>query len=180
MTLSQWHPILGLAILLAIAPAAQAQPAPQVQPAPPSPTVPQAKSAPPAQPAAQAQRNPHAGYVYPAGGRQGDTFQVTVGGQFLDGVSEVHVSGVGVKATVVEYIKPMPPQQATQLRDKLKELQDKKAAALGLPAPAAPGSAPPAPASSAPAAPPAAGRGGRGGRGPQGPIVAAWFIVIKQ
>jgi hypothetical protein len=156
VTLSQWHPILGLAILLAIAPAAQAQPAPQVQPAPPSPTVPQAKSAPPAQPAAQAQRNPHAGYVYPAGGRQGDTFQVTVGGQFLDGVSEVHVSGVGVKATVVEYIKPMPPQQATQLRDKLKELQDKKAAALGLPAPAAPGSAPPAPASSAPAAPPAA------------------------
>ena len=33
------------------------------------------------------QQAPHIGYVYPAGGRQGTTFQVTVGGQFLDGVT---------------------------------------------------------------------------------------------
>jgi len=31
-------------------------------------------------PAVQAQNAPHIGYVYPAGGRQGTTFQVVVGG----------------------------------------------------------------------------------------------------
>ena len=36
------------------------------------------------------------GYVYPAGGRQGTTFQVTIGGQNLDGAAEVFVSGGGV------------------------------------------------------------------------------------
>jgi hypothetical protein len=100
----------------------------------------------------QAQRDPHIGYVYPAGGRLGETFQVTVGGQFLDGVSDVRVSGAGVTAKVVEYIKPMSGQEATQLRDKLKELQEKRAAALGLPMPnpAAPPKAPPkAPAADA-------------------------------
>ena len=49
---------------------------------------------------------PHIGYVYPAGGRQGTTFQVTVGGQHLAGVSRAFVSGGGVQATVVEYVKP--------------------------------------------------------------------------
>src|ERR1035438_3927613 len=43
------------------------------------------------------QQIPHAGYAYPAGGRQGITFEITVGGQFLDGVksairSEEHTS----------------------------------------------------------------------------------------
>ena len=38
---------------------------------------------------------PHIGYVYPAGGRQGTTFQVVVGGQFLDGVNDACVSGDG-------------------------------------------------------------------------------------
>ena len=38
------------------------------------------------------------GYVYPAGGRQGATFQVAVGGQFLDGVTNAYVSGAGVRA----------------------------------------------------------------------------------
>jgi hypothetical protein len=31
------------------------------------------------------QTTPHIGYVYPAGGRQGTTFQLTLGGQFLKG-----------------------------------------------------------------------------------------------
>ena len=73
--------------------------------------------------------NPRIGYVYPAGGRQGATFQVTVGGQQLEGVDEVIISGTGVKGTVVEHIKPLTPAQGLILRDKLKELQDKKAAA---------------------------------------------------
>ena len=47
-----------------------------------------------AAPAAQAQQNPpHAGYVYPAGGRQGDTFRVTVGGQYLERTTNVYYLG---------------------------------------------------------------------------------------
>lgn len=78
---------------------------------------------------AQQQITPHAGYVYPAGGRQGATFEVIVGGQFLDGAASVLVSGGGVQATVVEHVKPLTPAQANTLRDQLKELMAKRAAA---------------------------------------------------
>jgi hypothetical protein len=68
---------------------------------------------------------PHVGYVYPAGGRQGATFEVTLGGQFLDGVNSVRISGVGVRASVVAHVKPPTPVQINQLRRKLKDLTDK-------------------------------------------------------
>jgi hypothetical protein len=71
---------------------------------------------------AQQQQIPHAGYAYPAGGRQGTTFEITVGGQFLDGVKSAIVSGAGVEATVVDHFKPLTPAQAAQLRDQAKEL----------------------------------------------------------
>jgi hypothetical protein len=77
-------------------------------------------------PGALAQRNPHIGYIYPAGGRQDTTLQITVGGQYLDGVSRAYVSGDGVGATVVEHVKPLTPKQANELRGKLRELQKKK------------------------------------------------------
>ena len=75
--------------------------------------------------AAQQQQLPHAGYVYPAGGRQGTTFEITVGGQFLDGVKSAIVSGAGVEASVVEYVKPLTGGQAGELRDQVKELTAK-------------------------------------------------------
>src|ERR1019366_3961586 len=74
---------------------------------------------------AQQQQMPHAGYVYPAGGRQGTTFEITVGGQFLDGAKSASVSGAGVQATVVDHFKPLTPAQAAQLRDQAKELSEK-------------------------------------------------------
>ena len=74
---------------------------------------------------AQQQQIPHAGYAYPAGGRQGTTFEITVGGQFLDGVKSAVVSGAGVEATVVEHVKPLTPAQAGELRDQVKELSAK-------------------------------------------------------
>jgi hypothetical protein len=74
---------------------------------------------------AQQQQIPHAGYVYPAGGRQGTSFEVTVGGQFLDGVKTALISGAGVQATVVDHFKPLTPAQAAQLRDQAKELSEK-------------------------------------------------------
>jgi hypothetical protein len=72
-----------------------------------------------------AQQTPHVAYVYPAGGRQGTTFQVTVGGQFLAAVSNAFVSGAGIQAAVVEYNRPMQQKEFTDLREQLKKLQDK-------------------------------------------------------
>ena len=79
-----------------------------------------------AAPAVQAQQNPpHAGYAYPAGGRQGDTVRVTVGGQFLERTTNAYVSGRGIQAKVVECIKPLTPKQVNDLRERLDELRKK-------------------------------------------------------
>ena len=50
---------------------------------------------------------PQLGYVYPAGGAQGTTFRVEAGGQSLRNVDGVRVSGAGVRAEVVEYVRSM-------------------------------------------------------------------------
>ncbi len=71
------------------------------------------------------QSSPHIGYVYPAGGRQGTSIQVTVGGQFLTGVTKAFVSGAGVRATVVEYVKPMTQKEFNRLRERMQELRKK-------------------------------------------------------
>jgi len=63
------------------------------------------------------------GYVYPAGGARGDSFEVTVGGQFLKGVTDVYFSGKGVTAKIVEYIKPLSKKQIMDLRKKFNMLQ---------------------------------------------------------
>ena len=79
-----------------------------------------------------AQNSPHVGYVYPAGGQRGATVQVKIGGQYLDGVAGVYVSGSNVRATVVELTKPLTQKQVNELREKLQELmkKDKDAAVL--------------------------------------------------
>ena len=76
-------------------------------------------------PAAQGQQRntPHAGYVYPAGGQHGSTVQVEVGGQFLDGVTSVLVSGSGLHARVIEHNKPLTGRELNDLRDQLQELR---------------------------------------------------------
>lgn len=74
------------------------------------------------------QFTPHVGYVYPAGGRQGTSFEITVGGQFLDGVNNAYVSGNGVQLSLVEYNKPISQGQFNKLRDELQELTEKKSA----------------------------------------------------
>lgn len=52
-------------------------------------------------------REPSIGYLYPAGGQRGTTVKVRVGGQNLAGVSEVHVSGLGVTARFAEHLPPL-------------------------------------------------------------------------
>lgn len=69
--------------------------------------------------------DPRVGYVYPAGGQQGTTFTVAVGGRFLDGVDEVIVSGEGVTAKVVSLDKPLPQRKIVELREKLRQLTEK-------------------------------------------------------
>ena len=97
----RWRAIVGLAVFLAVMTTARAQP----------------------------QNSPHIGYVYPAGGQQGATFQVVVGGQRLASVTNAYVSGVGVQATVIEYNRPLGQKEFGDLRDKLKVLREKRAAA---------------------------------------------------
>lgn len=79
--------------------------------------------------AARAQPGAHLAYVYPAGGRTGATFQVTVGGQSLMTASNAIVSGQGVTVTVLDHSRPMPQKDFNDLRDRLKTLQDKFQAA---------------------------------------------------
>jgi hypothetical protein len=73
--------------------------------------------------------SPHIGYVYPAGGRQGAVFQVAVGGQYLNNATNAYVSGTGVQAVVIDYSRPLTQKEFNDLREKLKELQDRRAAA---------------------------------------------------
>ena len=77
-------------------------------------------------PSARAQQNvPHAGYVFPAGGRQGTSFRAEVGGQFLDGAARVLVSGGGIQVKVLAHEKPLNGMQLAALREKLQELRKK-------------------------------------------------------
>ena len=72
-------------------------------------------------PAARGQA--YIGFVYPAGGQQGTTFRITLGGQNLENVNRVLVSGEGVEGHVVEYNKRMNPQELTLLNEQLSELR---------------------------------------------------------
>jgi hypothetical protein len=74
-------------------------------------------------PSVLSQTRPYIGYVYPAGGQQGTTFQIKLGGQSLDDVNEVMVTGSGVAAKVIEYDRPLGNQETTLLREQLKELK---------------------------------------------------------
>lgn len=65
---------------------------------------------------------PHAAYVYPAGGKVETTFEVTIGGQFLNGAREVVVSGKGLQAEITGFAAPLPPVQMNALREELQKI----------------------------------------------------------
>lgn len=73
----------------------------------------------------------HVGYVYPAGGRQGTTFEVVVAGQFMAGVEKVYVAGGGVQAEVKELIRPISSRELNELRIRVDELLARKAVVQG-------------------------------------------------
>jgi len=76
---------------------------------------------------------PHIGFLYPAGGQQGCVVKIIAGGQFLNGATDVYVSGEGVHASVVKYIRPLRNIQQEQrklLQQRMKEVREKRLAEL--------------------------------------------------
>jgi hypothetical protein len=71
------------------------------------------------------QAGPRLSYVLPAGGRQGTTFEVAVGGQYLQAVNQAYVSGLGAKVEIREHLRPLNQQEANQLRERVQELLKK-------------------------------------------------------
>lgn len=69
------------------------------------------------------QRIPHIGYVYPAGGRQGTTFQITIGGQNLDETVDILTTGSDIQTRLIEQYKPLNRKQANDLKEKLGQLK---------------------------------------------------------
>ena len=68
---------------------------------------------------ARAQQGPpHIGYVYPAGGRRGTTFQVTVGGRHLTNAKLASFSGAGVQAKVLGEDELPFRKEGGKLRDR--------------------------------------------------------------
>ncbi len=66
---------------------------------------------------------PHIGYVYPAGGRQGMELDIVVGGQFLEEATEALFTGRGVRGRVVGYHKELTPQELNRLRNRKEKLE---------------------------------------------------------
>jgi len=73
--------------------------------------------------AAWAQTRPYIGFVYPAGGQQGTTVRIRLGGQGLDNVDTAMISGAGAQARVVEYYRRLGNQEVSLLREQLAELR---------------------------------------------------------
>src|SRR5512139_3255787 len=71
-------------------------------------------------------QNQYIGYVYPAGGQQGTTFPIRLGGQALQYASDLAVSGEGVSVRLVDYYRVMSNEEFTLLRQQMNELRKKE------------------------------------------------------
>lgn len=72
------------------------------------------------------QRLPYVGYIFPAGGKQGTSFNAMLSGQFLDGVltNGITASDNGIKVEVLEYVKPLNGREINLLRDRMRNIQE--------------------------------------------------------
>lgn len=66
------------------------------------------------------------GYVYPAGGQQGTTFPIRLGGQALVNISDLVVTGEGVSVRLVDYYRVLDNQEMSFLNQQLNELRKKE------------------------------------------------------
>jgi len=65
---------------------------------------------------------PHIGYIYPAGGQQGTTLEIVVGGENLAGTKEAVISGSGIRARIVGHAAPFSERQLSMVRNKMQEI----------------------------------------------------------
>ena len=66
-------------------------------------------------------KNPHIGYIFPTGGRQNSSFEVTIGGQYIKETNQLYFSGDGgVKAEVVGWYRPLTRGQYIGLSQKIR------------------------------------------------------------
>lgn len=70
-------------------------------------------------------RDPQIGFLYPAGAKRGAVTRIIVGGQMLRGPQQVIISGKGVQAKVVKYMRP--PRNINGDQRKLIQAEFKKA-----------------------------------------------------
>lgn len=84
-----------------------------------------------------AQKAPHIGFIYPAGGQRGTTFEVLVGGENLRDVEEVYVTGGGVQVKIGKHFRHLSEEQhqGLQMRASFytRERLAEEAKAKGLP-----------------------------------------------
>lgn len=71
-------------------------------------------------------QNQYIGFVYPAGGQQGATFQIRLGGQALMYASDLVVSGEGVSVRLVDYYRVLDNQEQSLVRQQLNLLKKKE------------------------------------------------------
>lgn len=71
-------------------------------------------------------QNQYIGYVFPAGGQQGTTFAIRLGGQALLYASDVVVTGEGVSARLVDYYRVLDNQELALVRQQLNALKKKE------------------------------------------------------
>ncbi|VGO20923.1 PPC domain-containing protein [Pontiella sulfatireligans] len=60
-------------------------------------------------------KEPHIGYAFPAGGPRGTSFVVFIGGQYLNGATNVFVSGEGVSVQIEKYTVKYEPKKLSQI-----------------------------------------------------------------
>jgi hypothetical protein len=75
------------------------------------------------------EREPHIGYLYPAGGQQGSVIKIAVGGEFIKDANEAYITGQGVHGSVIRYIgrvKPLNGDERKELQRQLNELRKKQ------------------------------------------------------
>jgi hypothetical protein len=77
---------------------------------------------------------PQIGYVYPAGGQQGTTFTVLVGGQFLDGTTGAVFFGAGLSARILGYQRPTTQKEDEVYKAEMEALQTRRRATRQNPA----------------------------------------------
>ena len=66
------------------------------------------------------------GFVYPAGGQQGTTFPIRLGGQGLNLMSDLIVTGEGVSVRLVDYYRVLGNQDFGYLSQQINELKKKE------------------------------------------------------